>query len=82
MKKILLFSPVFLFSFYYPLEIRFQFMHDCIQNSSLPNKYEYCECIYNKLTNRFTYQYFVWDSSSPKIIAFIKKASKECLKNY
>jgi len=79
MKKLLAFFPLFLLSYYYPLSFKFQFIHNCMENSSLNNKYEYCECVYNKLTNRFTYQYFLYNSTSPEILNFIKKASIDCL---
>ncbi|AZV46179.1 hypothetical protein C3L23_02500 [Nautilia sp. PV-1] len=79
MKKLLLFLPLFAFSFYYPLNFKFQFIHNCMQTSSLPNKYQYCECVYNKITNRFTYQFFSYNTASPEVLNFIRKASKECL---
>ena len=68
------------FAFYYPLSFKFKFIHDCMQNSNLQNhKYKYCECVYNKITNRFSYRYFSYNSVSPEVLNFIKKASKECL---
>ncbi|NPA11709.1 MAG: hypothetical protein GXO62_05660 [Epsilonproteobacteria bacterium] len=75
-----LFLPVFLFSFYYPLDFKFQFIHNCMQNSSLNQKYEYCECVYNKLTSRFSYYYFRYNASSPEVLNFLVKSSKECIK--
>jgi len=81
MKKLLLFLPLFAFSFYYPLDFKFKFIHDCMQNSNLQNhKYDYCECVYDKITERFTYHYFSYNSASPEVLNFIRKASKECLK--
>jgi len=80
MKKLLILIPLFAFSFYYPINFKFKFIHNCMQNSNLQNhKYEYCECVYNKITERFTYQYFTFNSATPEVLNFIKKASHECL---
>jgi len=49
-----------------------------MENSNLKNKYEYCECVYNKITNQFTYNYFLYNSASQEVLMFIKKASREC----
>jgi len=80
MKKLLAFFPFLLFSYYYPLEFKFRFIHNCMENSSIPNKYQYCQCVLKKLENRFKYQYFLWNSTSMEVLNFIKKASRECLK--
>ncbi len=78
MKK-LIFLPLFAFAFYYPIDFEFKFIYKCMENSNLPNKYEYCKCVLKKLENKFTYQYFLYSSTSPEVLNFLKKASKECL---
>jgi len=79
MKKLLFFIPLFLFSYYYPLNYEFVFIRNCMQNSSLPNKYRYCECVFEKLKETYPYDYLEFHSTAPDVINFIKNASKECL---
>jgi len=79
MKKLFILFPLFAFSFYYPLNYKFKFIHSCMQNSSLIKKKTYCECVYDKITSRFTYRYFSNESSSKEVLDFLKKSSKECL---
>jgi hypothetical protein len=80
MKKLIFLIPLFAFSFYYPVNFKFKFIHDCMQNSNLQTKkQQYCECVYSKITNRFTYQFFSYNPASPEVLNFIRKASKECL---
>jgi len=81
MKKLLFFIPFVLFSFEYPIEYKFQFMHSCMQNSSLTNKYQYCECVYNKIKNTFPYIYFASHSSDKDVLNSLVLFSKECLNN-
>jgi len=82
MKKLLIFLPFFLFSYYYPLNYEFVFMRNCMQNSSLPNKYQYCKCVFDKIKETYSYNYFIYHSTDNKILFSIKRFSKECLKNY
>jgi hypothetical protein len=51
-----------------------------MQNYTLPNKYEYCRCVLKKIENRFTYEFFVYNSTSKEVLNFILKASRECNK--
>ncbi len=79
MKKFLFFIPLFLFSFEYPLEYKFQFMHSCMQNSSLPNKYQYCNCMFNKIKETFPYIYFANHSADKDVLNSLVFFSRECL---
>ena len=78
--KLLIFLPLFLFSYYYPLNYQFVFMRKCMQNSSLANKYQYCECVFNKIKDTYSYDYFIWHSTDLQVLNSLKKFSKECLK--
>jgi len=80
--KFLIFLPLFLFSYYYPLNYEFVFMRNCMQNSSLPNKYQYCKCVFDKIKESYPYNYFGWHTTDPKILNSIKKFSKECINQY
>jgi len=80
MKKLLFFFPFILSAYYYPLNYQFVFMHNCIQNSPLPNKYKYCMCVFEKIKETYPYQYFSIHSSDKKILDKISQFSKECLK--
>ena len=79
MKKFLLFFPFILSAYYYPLNYQFVFMRNCMQNSSLPNKYEYCRCVFNKIKKTYPYDYFEFHSSNPNVLSKIAIFSKECL---
>jgi len=79
MKKIFIFFPLFLFSYYYPFNYKFVFIHNCMQNSSLPNKYEYCQCVFDKIKATYPYNYFSLHSSDKDILNKIAIFSKECL---
>ena len=50
-----------------------------MQNSSLPNKYEYCRCVFNKIKKTYPYDYFEFHSSNPNVLSKIAIFSKECL---
>jgi hypothetical protein len=80
MKKIILIFPLFLFSYYYPFEYQFKFIHACEQNSPLPNKYEYCRCVFQKIKNKYPYEYFLWHQTDPDVLNFVAKVSRECIK--
>ncbi|WP_024790908.1 MULTISPECIES: hypothetical protein [unclassified Lebetimonas] len=79
MKKLLVFLPLFLFSYNYPFDYQFKFIHSCMQNSSLPNKYKYCRCVFEKIKSAYPYNYFIWHKTDNDVLKFIAKASKECL---
>jgi len=51
-----------------------------MQNSSLANKYQYCECVFNKIKDTYSYDYFIWHSTDLQVLNSLKKFSKECLK--
>ena len=53
-----------------------------MQNSSIPNKYQYCRCVFNKIKETYPYNYFAWHSSDPQILNSIKIFSKECINQY
>ena len=80
MKKLLLFLPFTLFAYFYPLNYEFVFMRNCMQNSPLPNKYEYCKCVFNKIKENYPYDYFSYHSSDKEVLETIAKFSRECLK--
>jgi hypothetical protein len=50
-----------------------------MQNSPLPNKYEYCRCVFEKIKDRYPYEYFIWHQLDYDVLNFIAKASRECL---
>ena len=54
-------------------------MHSCMQNSSLTDKYGYCECVYNKIKETFPYSYFIYHSGDKEVLNSIALFSKYCL---
>jgi len=80
MKKILLFLPFILSAYYYPLDYQFVFMHNCMQNSNLPNKYKYCRCVFEKIKETYPYNYFIYHSNDREVLQTIAKFSRECIK--
>ncbi len=79
MKKLLFFFPLFLFAYFYPLNYKFVFMRNCMQNSSLNNKYKYCNCVFEKIKETYPYDYFIYHSSDADVLSKIAVFSKECL---
>ncbi|GAX87208.1 conserved hypothetical protein [Lebetimonas natsushimae] len=79
MKKLILIFPLFLFSYYYPFDYQFKFIHACEQSSSLPDKYNYCKCVFEKIKARYPYNFFIWHQKDKDVLNFIAKVSKECL---
>ena len=79
MKKLLFFFPFILSAYYYPLNYQFVFMRNCMQNSSLTNKYEYCKCVFEKIKETYPYDYFAFHSSDTDVLSKIAIFSKECL---
>ncbi len=78
MKKLLLF-PSLLLAYFYPINYEFVFIRNCMQNSSLPNKYKYCKCVFNKIKETYPYDYFAYHASDEKVLSKIATFSKECL---
>ncbi len=80
MKKLLLFLPFILLGYNYPINYKFNFIHKCMQNSSIKNNYKYCKCVFNKIKKTFPYNYFIYHSSDKQVLEKIAIFSKECLK--
>ena len=78
LKKLLFFFPFILSAYFYPFKYQFVFIHSCMENSNLPNKYEYCRCVYDKIKETYPYDYFIWNSTSPDVLKKIVEFSKEC----
>ena len=80
MKKLLFLFPLLLSAYFYPFDYKFVFMRNCMQNSTLPNKYEYCACVFNKIKETYPYDYFAYHAGDKEVLINIAKFSKECLK--
>jgi len=80
MKKLLIFFPLFLFSYYYPFNYQFTFIHNCMLNSPIKNKYNYCRCVYEKIKTTYPYNYFIYHQLDRDVLNKIVLFSKECLK--
>jgi len=50
-----------------------------MQNSSLPNKYQYCQCVFDKIKATYPYNYFIFHSTDKNVLNQIALFSKECL---
>ncbi len=80
MKKLLFFFPFILSAYFYPIKYEFVFMHNCMQSSSLPNKYKYCKCVFEKIKETYPYNYFAYHADDKKVLEKIVEFSKECIK--
>jgi len=79
MKKFFLLIPLISFAYFYPFKYQFVFMRSCMSHSTLPNKYEYCRCVYEKVKATYPYNYFLWHQTDIDVLKKVAVFSKECL---